>query len=319
MFKIIIKSKKGSTSILFILLSLSPLFLNIAYTKKASVIIKTNILINTIDNIIHKGNLKNTWNNLSLTEQKKFINYKDFKQFIINKYYPLDITIKNIKYRKETYKILFQIKNNNKYHIPSFYNTHYFTFSLNKNNKLKNLGIFSPNTPIISYSKNTNLIIKIPILMLHRVSPIYPKRNLYSSEYAYLLDYNLTLLSQSFNAQLQYLKNNHYNSITLTRLYDFYYYNLPLPQNPIIISFDDGRLSDFKYALPLLLKYHFKAEFNIITGFVGSINKTQKYMNWKQIETLYKDGMEIESHTVTHVALGILNTAEINYQFIIKL
>jgi hypothetical protein len=78
-----------------------------------------------------------------------------------------------------------------------------------------------------------------------------------------------------------------------------------------MINFDDGYKSQLIYAKPILDKYGFKASFFIVCGRVG----TQPYwMNWQAIAELKKDGMDIESHTMTHAHLNKLSTNALTYE-----
>jgi hypothetical protein len=79
----------------------------------------------------------------------------------------------------------------------------------------------------------------------------------------------------------------------------------------VMINFDDGYKSQVMYAKPILDRYGFKASFFIVCGRV----ETQPYwMNWKDIAELKKDGMDIESHTMTHAHLNKLSTNALNYE-----
>jgi peptidoglycan/xylan/chitin deacetylase (PgdA/CDA1 family) len=79
--------------------------------------------------------------------------------------------------------------------------------------------------------------------------------------------------------------------------------------NKVILSFD-GRKGDFTYAKPILDKYGFKATFFIICGKTTD----RGAMNWQDIAALQKDGMDIESHTMTHPHLNTLNQNQLDYQ-----
>ena len=68
----------------------------------------------------------------------------------------------------------------------------------------------------------------------------------------------------------------------------------------VIINFDDGYKSHFLYAKPILDKYGFKASFFIVCG---KMETQPKWMNWQDIMALKDDGMDIESHTMTHAHL----------------
>jgi peptidoglycan/xylan/chitin deacetylase (PgdA/CDA1 family) len=78
----------------------------------------------------------------------------------------------------------------------------------------------------------------------------------------------------------------------------------------IILSFDDNRKGDFTFAKPILDKYGFKATFFIICG-----KTTDKgAMNWQNIAAMQRDGMDIESHTMTHKHLNHLSANALNFE-----
>jgi peptidoglycan/xylan/chitin deacetylase (PgdA/CDA1 family) len=78
----------------------------------------------------------------------------------------------------------------------------------------------------------------------------------------------------------------------------------------VILSFDDNRIGDFTYAKPILDKYGFKATFFVICGKTTDSGA----MNWQDIAAMQKDGMDIESHTMTHAHLNTLNQSQLNYE-----
>src|SRR5215469_6798150 len=81
----------------------------------------------------------------------------------------------------------------------------------------------------------------------------------------------------------------------------------------IMIGFDDGWKSQITYAKPILDKYGFKASFFIVCKYAnaGVISR----MNWQDIATLEKDGMDIESHSMTHPPyLNVLNQKQLDYE-----
>ena len=78
----------------------------------------------------------------------------------------------------------------------------------------------------------------------------------------------------------------------------------------VILSFDDNRIGDFTYAKPILDKYGFKATFFVICGKTTDSGA----MNWQDIAAMQKDGMDIESHTMTHAHLNTLNQNQLNYE-----
>jgi peptidoglycan/xylan/chitin deacetylase (PgdA/CDA1 family) len=79
----------------------------------------------------------------------------------------------------------------------------------------------------------------------------------------------------------------------------------------IMLGFDGGWKSQITYAKPILDKYGFRASFFIVCGRVGT---QPNWMNWQDIAELKKDGMDIESHSMTHPNLNMLNQNQLDYQ-----
>ncbi|HYA84969.1 MAG TPA: polysaccharide deacetylase family protein [Candidatus Bathyarchaeia archaeon] len=81
----------------------------------------------------------------------------------------------------------------------------------------------------------------------------------------------------------------------------------------IMLGFDDGWKSQISYAKPILDKYGFKASFFIVCNYVNS--GEIRRMNWQDIASLQKDGMDIESHSMTHTPyLNILHQNGLDYE-----
>ena len=71
----------------------------------------------------------------------------------------------------------------------------------------------------------------------------------------------------------------------------------------IMIGFDDWYKSQILYAKPILDKYGFKASFFEVCTWIG---KTKDRQTWQDVGALQHDGMDIESHTMTHAHLPTL-------------
>ena len=54
-----------------------------------------------------------------------------------------------------------------------------------------------------------------------------------------------------FNAQMHWLHSHGYGAVTLREAYDFWFHGGWLPLRPIVVSFDDGYLSQHVNALPI--------------------------------------------------------------------
>lgn len=131
-------------------------------------------------------------------------------------------------------------------------------------------------------------VARIPILMYHHIGwlPEYPD--------AYRRD--LTVTPPKFVAQMRWMKQQGYNSITLHELYLYSQGLFVLPEKPFVISFDDGYQDVFRYAVPVLKSYGFVGSWAIITDFVGR----SEYATWEQLKSVAGKEMEIVSHTSDH-------------------
>jgi len=80
-----------------------------------------------------------------------------------------------------------------------------------------------------------------------------------------------------------------------------------------MLGFDDAWKSQITYAKPILDKYGFKATFFVVCNYVNS--GEIRRMNWQDIAALQKDGMDIESHSMTHPSsLDTLDQNQLEYQ-----
>jgi peptidoglycan/xylan/chitin deacetylase (PgdA/CDA1 family) len=79
----------------------------------------------------------------------------------------------------------------------------------------------------------------------------------------------------------------------------------------VILNFYDDEKDQFTNAKPILDKYGFKGTFFIVCSWAGS--NTDR-MTWQDISQLYKEGYDIESHTMTHKVLSKLSAADLDYQ-----
>lgn len=85
----------------------------------------------------------------------------------------------------------------------------------------------------------------------------------------------------------------------------------------VSIVFDDGKLNQYTYALPILEKHGFLASFSITTSLLSPEKipleeaHLSQWMDWSYVRALSEKGHEIASHSVEHVALPELSPEEI--------
>jgi peptidoglycan/xylan/chitin deacetylase (PgdA/CDA1 family) len=109
---------------------------------------------------------------------------------------------------------------------------------------------------------------------------------------------------EEFERDLVFLRDNGYNTIGISDLTAFVYDNKPLPENPVMLTFDDGYYNNYKYGFPLLKKHSSKAVISIIgdhtdiwsSNFYEDIE--HGHMIWEQIREMLRSGfVEIGNHT----------------------
>jgi peptidoglycan/xylan/chitin deacetylase (PgdA/CDA1 family) len=76
----------------------------------------------------------------------------------------------------------------------------------------------------------------------------------------------------------------------------------------LVISFDDGHISHYELALPLLEKYSSKAIFFVIAGRIG---KREDFMTWSHLKELIALGHRVEAHGWSHAFLTSCTDAEL--------
>ena len=131
----------------------------------------------------------------------------------------------------------------------------------------------------------------VPILLYHRVGPETDA---------------LTVSVQRFQEDMEFLSQAGYNPLSLAEVKQHMLTATPLPDKPLLITFDDGYLDNYTNAFPILQQYGMKASFYIITGFVGQPER----MTAAQIREMAAAGMDFGSHTVSHRPLAELTLAE---------
>ena len=105
---------------------------------------------------------------------------------------------------------------------------------------------------------------------------------------------------QNFDAQMRFLAQRGYQSVSLDDLVAGVKSGRQLPPKPIVLTFDDGYVDNFQVAFPILKQNGFCGTFFIITDLAGRPG----YMNWDQIRILAEAGMDIGSHSKTHPDLS---------------
>jgi peptidoglycan/xylan/chitin deacetylase (PgdA/CDA1 family) len=79
------------------------------------------------------------------------------------------------------------------------------------------------------------------------------------------------------------------------------------------ITFDDGHISNFEHALPVLQSNGIKAWFFITVGWTG---KKPGYMDWPELRALHQAGQLVGAHGWTHTLLTHCNAKELHTELV---
>lgn len=142
-----------------------------------------------------------------------------------------------------------------------------------------------------SQTNNENKI-ALPIIMYHHIS----------KKQSALGDYVVS--PEQFENDIIYFQELGYTSISVDELIKFSEGKFTMPEKPIMITFDDGYLSFYEYAFPILKKYNVKAVLSIIGRYTDLYsecddrNVNYAHVTWDNVKELAKSGLvEIENHT----------------------
>lgn len=105
-------------------------------------------------------------------------------------------------------------------------------------------------------------------------------------------------------SDLKWLKANGFTAVLPTDLYNFVEYGTPLPEKPILLSFDDGYYNNYLYAFPLLEKYDMKMLLAVIGIYSDRFSETNEnnayysHCTWTQLSEMLASGrVELANHT----------------------
>ncbi len=130
---------------------------------------------------------------------------------------------------------------------------------------------------------------KIPILMYHSLGEEDGENGMIISP-------------ERFESHLQALQDNGYETISFNELRAYVNETTDIPEKSVIITFDDGYLSNYEYAYPILQKYGYKATVFAVGATMGSDtykdtgNSIYPHFNYEQAKEM-ADVIDTQSHT----------------------
>ena len=138
---------------------------------------------------------------------------------------------------------------------------------------------------------------RVPVVMYH---DILPEKKVF-----------FDVTPEEFEQRLQLIQQKGLTPISMDQLVTHLRTGLPLPEKPILLTFDDGYSGHYEYVYPLLKKYNYPALFAIYTAKVGK-HIGRSSLTWEQLREMAKDPLiTISSHSVSHKVMARLRPDEL--------
>lgn len=134
------------------------------------------------------------------------------------------------------------------------------------------------------------------------------------------------ITTELFIQQMEWLSANRYKTITMDELLRSFH-KKNKTEKYCVITFDDGYLSLYKYAMPVLKQYKFKATLYLATAATGepdfsklksldpkTMPADDRPLTWHELKEMQKNGWSIQSHSVTHADNAQLSDEQLIYE-----
>ncbi|MNO36795.1 Poly-beta-1,6-N-acetyl-D-glucosamine N-deacetylase precursor [compost metagenome] len=111
-----------------------------------------------------------------------------------------------------------------------------------------------------------------------------------------------------FEDQMKLLKQEGFHVITMEQYRAFMLNNGKVPDNAVLLTFDDGYESFYEFAFPILKKYGYTAvNFVIVSTIDHPDPNSVPKLTWEQMREMKRDGMGFYSHTYDLHHYGIVD------------
>lgn len=134
--------------------------------------------------------------------------------------------------------------------------------------------------------------VSLPIIMYHNITESNAKAGKY------------TVTVEEFKADLEYIKEKGYSTVTVAEVTDYVNGKNILPDKPIMITFDDGFESFYTLGYPLLKQFGMKAVVSVIGSVTDKYSQINDHninysnLTWAEINEMHKNGLvEFQNHS----------------------
>jgi peptidoglycan/xylan/chitin deacetylase (PgdA/CDA1 family) len=103
---------------------------------------------------------------------------------------------------------------------------------------------------------------------------------------------DLSLDTDAFKAEMKYLKDNGYFTLTMDEFYSYIKDGKEIPEKSVVLTFDNGYSSNYSNVFPVLKELNFKATIFVLNDSINTAN----YLSADQIKELSNYGLDIAVH-----------------------
>ena len=128
----------------------------------------------------------------------------------------------------------------------------------------------------------------VPVLCFHQLREFEPDDSAYAR--------TIITPPPALRGQLEALRDGGHNPVTAAAVVDHLQFGKPLPDQAVLLSFDDGSATHHSVAMPLLAELGFPAIFFPMTVVLGKPN----WLTEDQLKEMDAAGLEIGAHTWDH-------------------
>jgi peptidoglycan/xylan/chitin deacetylase (PgdA/CDA1 family) len=130
----------------------------------------------------------------------------------------------------------------------------------------------------------------------------------------------LSVAPEAFVEQMAQLADLGFTPVTTADLAHSWRRGGPLPERPVLITFDDGYEGVHGHALPVLAKHGFAATLFVSTGWIRGAHDTggglDTMLDWDQVRELAAAGVEIGGHSHTHPEMDQLADDPLRFELL---
>ncbi|MFI2428286.1 polysaccharide deacetylase family protein [Streptomyces sp. NPDC018955] len=152
--------------------------------------------------------------------------------------------------------------------------------------------------------------VRVPVLMYHAVAARPCEAT-----------YALSVSPEAFAEQMAVIADRGLTPVTTAELAAHWRSGRPLPERPVLVTFDDGYEGVHRHALPVLAEHGFPATLFVSTGWLRGPYDTggglDTMLDWDQVRELAAAGVEIGGHSHSHPQLDQLDEDRLRSELIL--